>query len=191
MSLVVRSQVEHNVSVYERVSVSDSRIGAYSYIASRTSISGTSIGRFCSIGPDCKFGVGLHPARGFVSTSPIFFSMAKQVGITFATKNYFEESKQIVVGNDVWVGTNAIIFDGVRIGNGAIIAAGAVVTSDVPDYAIYGGVPAKLIRYRFPPEQISWLMDFRWWDKDEDWLRSHYEDFHSIDRLMSVAGADS
>ena len=80
----------------------------------------------------------------------------------------------------MWISANVLIADGVTIGNGAIIGAGAVVVKSIPDYAIFGGVPARLIRYRFTQEEISWLNRFRWWDKDEQWLRAHSEAFQDI-----------
>jgi acetyltransferase-like isoleucine patch superfamily enzyme len=128
--------------------------------------------------------LGIHPSRDFVSTHPIFFSTKKQVGITFADKDYFQEEKGIKIGNDVWIGANVIILDGVTIGDGAIIGAGAVVTKDVPPYSIYGGVPAKLIRYRFEQKTIDFLVKFKWWNKDEEWLKTNFQDFHNIDTFL-------
>ncbi|MEY0719389.1 CatB-related O-acetyltransferase [Providencia alcalifaciens] len=75
------------------------------------------------------------------------------------------------IGNDVWIGVNSIILDGVKIGNGAIIAAGSVVTKDIPDYAIVGGIPAKIIKYRYPPNEIKILNEISWWDLDEECLK--------------------
>lgn len=78
------------------------------------------------------------------------------------------------------------IIEGIRIGDGAIVAAGAVVTKDVPPYAIVGGVPAKIIRYRFNPEQIDFLQQLKWWDKDDSWkLRQHADEFANIETLMA------
>lgn len=77
----------------------------------------------------------------------------------------------IIIGNDVWIGTNAIILSGVTIGHGAIIAAGAVVTKDVPSYAIVGGNPAKIIKFRFNEAKIKELIEIKWWDWDEDKIR--------------------
>ncbi len=79
------------------------------------------------------------------------------------------KSKDSFIGSDVWLCDNAIVLTGIRIGHGAIIGAGAVVTKDVPDYAIVGGNPAKVISYRFPEEQRKALLDIAWWDwPDED-----------------------
>ncbi|MBD2101744.1 CatB-related O-acetyltransferase [Leptolyngbya sp. FACHB-261] len=161
-------------------------IGTFTYIGNNTHMYETTIGKFCSIGPNCQFGLGMHPSREFVSSHPIFFSTGKQVGITFADRNYFEEKKPIEVGNDVWIGANVTVLDGVTIADGAIIAAGAVVTKDVPPYAIYGGIPAKLIRHKFEQEQIEFLLNFKWWNQDEKWLKDRFKDFHNIDEFIRL-----
>ena len=98
-----------------------------------------------------------------ISTHPVFFSTRMQSGYTFADESYFEEYRGTTIGNDVWIGANAIVIDGVRIGDGAVVAAGAVVTKDVPAYAIVGGVPARIIRYRFLQTDIDVLLKINWW----------------------------
>jgi acetyltransferase-like isoleucine patch superfamily enzyme len=84
----------------------------------------------------------------------------------------------VVIGNDVWVGAGAIILSGVSIGDGAIVAAGAVVTKDVPPYAIVGGNPAKLIRYRFSEDQIAKLLSISWWNWSEDKIKANLDSFY-------------
>ena len=84
-------------------------------------------------------------------------------------------NKEVVIGNDVWIGGNVSILDGVVVGDGAIIAAGAVVTKDVPPYAVVGGVPAKVIKYRFNEQEIQALLHERWWDKDDSILLENIE----------------
>jgi acetyltransferase-like isoleucine patch superfamily enzyme len=145
-----------------------------------TEVTNADIGRFCSIAPGCRIGLGKHPSRIFVSTHPAFYAVAGGYPFSFVNRQKFEQRKRIIIGNDVWISANVLIADGVTIGNGAIIGAGAVVVKSIPDYAIFGGVPARLIRYRFTQEEISWLNRFRWWDKDEQWLRAHSEAFQDI-----------
>ena len=145
-------------------------IGRFSYISSRTIASQVTFGSFCSIGPECLIGYGEHPTD-FVSTSPVFFSTLKQCGTSFSNINLFEERKKITIGHDVWLGARVFIKDGVTIGNGAIVGVGAVVVKNVPDYAIVGGVPAKLIRFRFSQELIQKLQIIKWWDLPEEYLR--------------------
>ena len=90
------------------------------------------------------------------------------------------------IGNDVWIGLNATILDGVTIGDGAIVAAGAVVTKDVPPYAVVGGVPAKIIKYRFTESQIDFLLKFRWWEKDRKWIQQNYKRFQDIESFIEA-----
>lgn len=85
---------------------------------------------------------------------------------------------QVLIGNDVWIGDNVTILGGVRIGDGAVIAAGAVVVKDVPPYAIVGGNPAKIIKYRFPEETIERLRRIAWWDWDGEKIRECREDMY-------------
>jgi hypothetical protein len=98
-----------------------------------------------------------------------------------------------VVGNDVWTTENCLIMSGVKIGDGAIVAAGSVVTRDVPPYAIVGGNPAKLIRFRFTEEQIAALLEIRWWDWPEDRVRAAVPYFESedVDAFIAYARGQS
>jgi len=92
------------------------------------------------------------------------------------------------VGNDVWIGLRAAVKDSVVVGDGAVVAAGAVVVSDVPPYAIVGGVPAKLIRYRFSPEVIDFLLDLKWWDRNDEWFHENWVKFHDVQKLVAESG---
>lgn len=170
-TILSRVKTEGNVALYDYGRFSGVDVGHYSYIANRASVEETRIGRFCSIGPALICGSGDHPVD-WVSTSPVFFSMFKQCGISFAESSCYEEKKEIVVGHDVWIGASVFIRDGVSIGNGAIVGAGAVVVKDVPDYAIVAGVPARIVRYRFDDKTIQRLLQLQWWNWSEAQLRT-------------------
>ena len=175
-----------NTVIHANVHLSNTILGDYSY--THSNITNASVGKFCSISPDCIFGLPNHPARKIVSTHPAFFSK-NNLGclVSFSEKNLFEEQpERIKIGNDVWIGCNSIIMGGISIGNGAIIGAGAVVTRDVDDYAIVGGVPAKIIRYRFTKEQIEFLNKIKWWDMDIEWIKQNFEIFSDIERFCSA-----
>lgn len=175
-AIIRANAILHNAICAEHVvinanSIIDAvNIKRFSYIGPKGQFSQVDIGAFCSIGAECICGSGEHPID-YVSSHPVFFSRGRQCGITFAQKDCFEERSKIVIGNDVWIGTRVFIRDGVSIGDGAVIAAGAVVVSDIPPYAIAGGVPAKLIKYRFSEAEIEQLLEIKWWEWDERSLR--------------------
>lgn len=167
-----------------------SSIGRYSYMGAFNQLDNVEIGNFCSIGSNLKVITSTHPSREFVSTHPAFFSTLKQDGNTFVTESHFNEilgirGRKLIIGHDVWIGDNVTFMGGVTIGNGAIIGANALVTKDVPPYAIVGGVPAKLIRYRFTKEQIETLESFKWWNKDDKWLKTNVDFFQSISEFIN------
>ena len=181
--------------IAEETSVRNVKLGYGSYISRSSDIQMTAIGRYSSIGPFCMtLTMGEHPTRGFVSTFPAFYHRNFLNIFNYCDENRFEEYRyaehttntSVVVGNDVWIASYVKILGGVTIGDGAIIAAGAVVIKDVPPYAIVGGVPARIIRYRFSPEQIEWLMGIKWWDKDEQWIQAHAKYFDDIERFMEI-----
>ena len=174
-----------------RTDIANSIIGYGSYIGDDSYLRRTQIGKYCSIGNDVKVLYGTHPTKEFVSTHPAFYSTVEQAGFTWVEKECFqerhyaipEEKISVVIGNDVWIAGHVQILEGVRIGDGAIVAAGAVVTKDVPDYAIVGGVPAKVLGWRFEDEEREWLKKLQWWNKDEAWIKEHAKDFDDISKL--------
>ncbi len=159
-------------------------IGDYSYIAKSCTISETNIGKFCSIGPNFCCGLGIHPTNG-VSTSPMFYSTAKQNGISLVSENKMQETKTTVIGNDVFIGANVTLLDGVKIGDGAIIGAGAVVSKEIPPYAIAVGVPAKIIKYRFSEVQIMKLLKIKWWDFDAEKIKDIEKYFFDVNSMIN------
>ena len=167
------------------------QMGYASYIGANSVVLGK-IGRFCSIAENVHFLTLTHPTQDFVSTHPCFYSLKEQSGFTFVQKQLFNEEPKladdkfsIIVGNDVYIGFGAIIIGPCRIGDGAIIAAGAVVTKDVKPYEIVGGVPASKIRLRFSEDKIASLLQLKWWDRDLAWLKNHASKFDSVDKLIS------
>ena len=167
-------------SIGSGVRLKQASLGLYSYIANNTSLKNVEIGNFCSIGPNVKNHLGNHPTQVFVSTHPAFYSPNSPTG-AFVKELYFEEfGKDVSIGNDVWIGAESLLMDGVNIGNGAVVATRSVVTKDVPPYAIVGGVPAKFIRYRFDEETISLLEQSQWWDRDLEWIQENISLFHHV-----------
>lgn len=161
----------------------DVRLGDYSYIAKNSNVSHCVIGKFCSIGPNFCCGLGIHPTNG-ISTAPMFYSTARQNGMTLSKVNKVKESKQTVIGNDVFIGANVTVLDGVYVSDGAVIGAGAVVTRDIPPYAIAVGVPAKVVKYRFDEATIKDLLEKQWWNGDDEVLKQVEHDFWDIDTFL-------
>ena len=130
------------------------------------------IGNFCSIGEGVKFLLNVdHPVHT-ISTYPFKVRYLESVPNEAISKG------DIQIDDDVWLGYGATILSGVHIGQGAVVAAGAVVTKDVPPYAIVGGVPAKIIKYRFEPELIESLLTVDYSKLDDDTIRTHEADLY-------------
>ena len=197
IKLCFRTKVSKN-SIFEGFNKIDhhsyfnGEIGVGSYIGEYSNISGK-VGRYCSIGGHVNVLTSTHPVRKFVSTCPSFYSTKKQNGFSFVKSNKFLEEKKvgdtkfpIIIGNDVYIGFGVILIAPVVIGDGAVIAAGSVVTKNVEPYSIVGGNPAKVIRYRFDDEEIKKLKYIKWWNKDKSWIRENIDLFDDIKDFSST-----
>ena len=174
------SVIEANTHILENSYIWDSTIQSFSYIGRNSIIQHTRIGSYCSLANDVFIGLGAHPVEHF-STSPLFYRVANTFRFKLIDEDYeFSEYKPVEIGNDVWVGARAIILDGIKIGNGAIIAANAVVTRDVPPYAIVGGTPAKIMRYRFSAEKIERLLELSWWSWPLSEIRGRIKELNKL-----------
>ena len=143
------------------------RIGAFTYFVGGTIDFCEAIGRYCSIAAGVRIGDPGHPTD-WLATSPFQYDADRfgwhpSAAEAEPVRAHGFWKKRPVIGHDVWIGANAIILQGASVGHGAIVAAGAVVTKDVPPYAIVGGVPAKVLRYRFDDDLIAELLDVEWW----------------------------
>lgn len=171
------------------------RIGAYSYLRSGIVARLSEIGRYCSIGPNVIIGETEHPL-GWLSTSPFQYSATwrkkhfnmeppkdRELPYQDPDRPSFPQLSPVSIENDVWIGANVLIRCGVKIGTGAVCAAGSIVTKDVPPYTIVAGVPAVPIRKRFPEAVIDKLLDLQWWQYDASDLMGL--PFHDVDASVS------
>lgn len=179
---------------YNRIcegAIFNGHLGYGSYIGKYSKIAGY-VGRYTCIAESVNVITGLHPSHTFVSQHPAFYSLLKQCGMTYVTTQNFaefrfadEENKYpVYIGNDVWIGHGVTIMSGVKIGDGAILAANSTVVSDVKPYEIVGGNPAKLIKTRFNKEEIDYLCKMKWWNKSEKWIKENIEKFSDIKLIM-------
>ena len=163
---------------------SKSKVGFASYFSPGCRVFGMEIGKFCSIGRNLDVVFSQHPLYNCISTHPVFFSIINYP-FSYVSRDkhffyrFYEKGVTVKIGNDVWVGDNVTIMGGVSIGDGAVLAANSVITKDVPPYAIVGGNPAKLIKYRFESELIEVLMRLQWWNKPESWIKQNAELFYN------------
>lgn len=148
------------------------------------------IGNYVSIAPDVIFFLGMNHQISTATTFPFYSKLIKRSAIDAVSKG------PLVVEDEVWIGTGTRIFSGVRIGKGAIVAAGSIVTKDVPPYAVVGGNPAKIIRYRFKEDVITILKPIYFVNFSDEWIKQNieliYKKIETVeDALALKAAADS
>ena len=178
---VRESRLGRYTEVGPRTSVIESELGDYSYVVNDSDIIYTRIGKFCSIAAQTRINPGNHPMH-----------RASQSHFTYRSSRYFpgesdeaaffdwRRSQPVDIGHDVWIGHGAIVLPGRKIGTGAVVAAGSVVSKDVPDYCIVAGVPARLVRRRFEPGVSERLLRLRWWDWHHERLHKALGDFRRL-----------
>lgn len=165
--------LEEYAMVSARAEISSVTLGQYSSVGRDTKCIHTDIGKYCAISWDCTINATSHPYNHLTISA---FPYVPNVGQFVTTRK--QNIERVIIGHDVWIGAHVVILSGVNIGNGAIIAAGAVVTKDVPAYAIVGGVPAKIIKYRFSQEQIAELEKLEWWNLDRNIIKKNLNIFN-------------
>src|SRR5699024_9720674 len=170
LSYVTNSSFDGNNYIDRWCKIRNSHFGMYSYVGFRGDFNNIEIGNYCSISSDVKIGLGKHPTHLF-SSSPVFYSNNNPFNTKKAYLQFNDNPEKTTIGNDVWIGANVIVMDGVKIGTRAIREVGSVVTKDVQPYEIVGGVPAKPIKKRFDDEIIKALLDSEWWKLTPEQLK--------------------
>jgi len=180
-ALVTASTLGCYTEVGARTKLLEVQLGDYSYVVNDSDIAYASIGKFCSIAAMTRINPGNHPMH-----------RASQSHFTYRASTYFADEQDepdffawrrthgVNIGNDVWIGHGAIVLPSRGIGDGAVVAAGAVVTKDVPAYMIVAGNPARVIRPRFSEAIAARLQALAWWDWPHERLRTALPDFRAL-----------
>ena len=130
------------------------------------------VGKYCSIGRDCNFFLHANHRSDWITTSSqLWGPVTPEVAKLHMEMGHPSCKGDITIGSDVWIGAKSTIMSGVKIGHGAVVAAGALVTKDVEPYSVVGGNPAKHLKYRFEEQQIKDLLDIAWWDWEESKIK--------------------
>ena len=160
---------------------SDVELGDYSYCDRLCDLANVTVGKFANIASFVRIGATDHPLDR-AALHHFMYRTAKYWDDAYDDAEWFAKrrSRRATIGHDTWIGHGAQIKPEVSVGNGAVIASGAIVTKDVPPYAIVAGVPARIIRFRQPPEIAERLERLAWWDWDHQTLRDRLDDFRSL-----------
>jgi len=187
-SYIRNSKLDFHVQINRRNIIENASVGCYSYTGANTILKEITIGKFCSLSWNISATGNKHEYT-HLSAHP--FPLLSSFGFV---ENDAEHKKSLInIGNDVWIGANACILPGVTVHDGAVVGAGAVVTKDVPPFAIVAGAPAKIIKFRFSSEQIERLLKIRWWDWPMSLLKENISLFQSecndivIDQMEIIA----
>lgn len=180
-STVVASTLGRYTEVGEGTRLDGVELGDYSYCDRLCDLANTTVGRFSNIASFVRIGATDHPLdkaslHHFLYRSEKYWPDETDDADWFAQRR----ARRTVIGHDTWIGHGAQVKPEVTVGDGAVIASGAIVTKDVPAYAIVAGVPARVVRMRQPPEIAERLVRLAWWDWDHDTLRARLGDFRSL-----------
>ena len=181
-SILRSTEISDNVGIRPLVKMERCKIGKCSSMGTLSAAYDTEIGKFCSIARECYIGGATHPLDR-VSSSCCFYLKENYTGKCYY-ENEYDWQTHTYIGNDVWIGSRAIVLGGVHIADGAVIGGGSVVTKDVGPYEIWAGNPAKFIRKRFDDQTIEKLLKSKWWDWSDAKLFSFGPNFTDVEKFI-------
>jgi hypothetical protein len=187
---ITESELGEWTEVHQHARLHESAIGDYTYLMERVQLDYATVGKFASIASDARLGPTNHPIDR--PTAHHVTYRADQYDLGDRDDGIFDwrADNPVEVGHDVWIGHGATILPDVRIGNGAVVGAGAVVTDDVPPYTVVAGAPATRIRDRFPPDVAARIAATEWWHWDHDTLRDRLPALRDLDRFLDNHAPD-
>lgn len=189
-SSVRKSELGGWTAIGPHCSISESTFGDYSYLAGHVNMVWTDVGKFTSIAAQTRINPGNHPTWRVTQ----HHSTYRRVQYGLDTKDdteFFQWRKdhRCTIGHDVWIGHGVTVIAGKNIGTGAVIGSGAVVTKDIPPYAIAVGVPARVVKFRFPAEVIEQLQAIAWWNWDRATLVERFNELLDLDTFIAKYGS--
>lgn len=187
---VRKSEIGGWTDIGAHCSISESTFGDYSYLAGHVSMVWTDVGKFASIAAQTRINPGNHPTWRVTQ----HHSTYRRIQYGFDTKEdteFFQWRKdhRCSVGHDVWIGHGVTVIAGKKIGTGAVVGSGAVVTKDIPPYAIAVGVPARVVKYRFPKDVTEQLQSIAWWDWDRATLVERFNELLDLESFIAKYGS--
>jgi len=188
-SHIRKSQIGGWTAIGPNCSISESTFGDYSYLAGNVSMVWTDVGKFASIAAQTRINPGNHPTWRVTQHHSTYRRI--QYGFdTVEDAEFFQWRKdhRCTIGHDVWIGHGVTVIAGKSVGTGAVVGSGAVVTKDIPPYAIAVGVPARVVKFRFPPDVVEKLMATQWWDWDRATLVERFKDLLDLETFLEKYG---
>lgn len=167
-SLSVYNKIDRSTLIYHSI------IGDYTYFGTNDMVMHSELGKFCSVAWGVTVGAGNHDYNK-ISTHDFFYNDTYGIKPRGESPAYDRYKNKTIIGNDVWIGANSTIANGVKIGDGAVIGANSMVTKNIPSYAIVAGNPAKILKFRFDDDIIEELTALQWWNLPVDILKDNYE----------------
>lgn len=187
---ILNSEIDKTAKVYSGTTFYNSKLGRYSYVGYDSEVVNCEIGAFCSIANGFIVGGAKHPLD-WGSTSPTFYDVKGGTGLHLGCLP-MQETARTIIENDVWIGSRAIVMQGLTVGTGAVIGAGAVVTKNVPPYAVVAGCPARILKFRFDDELVDRFLRSEWWLLPDEKLKELAEFINAptvfLDKIEKLSG---